>query len=72
MQKTNITDLLIDKENQNKKRHFQYRQFNRKKTVDINMLLNRVKLKKKESIKKKYILFISGSSLVAVIAFLIF
>jgi|TARA_B110000196_G_scaffold297036_1_gene287820 hypothetical protein len=50
----------------------QYSQFHQDKTVDINILLNKVKLDKKYKIKKKYILFISGSALIAVTALLAF
>ena len=49
-----------------------YSQFNQTKTVNINVLLNKIKIDEKKKIKQKYILFIAGSALVSITALLVF
>ena len=72
MQKNYFHNSHIILKNSIRRQPLKHNQFYQDKTVDINILLNKVKLDKKNKIKKKYILFISGSALIAVTALLVF
>ena len=51
--------LFHEEQDQKKSQSTFYRNTNRTKSVDINILLNRVKLEKKNKIKKQIIFFCS-------------
>tara|TARA_B110000027_G_C16031210_1_gene260922 strand:- start:582 stop:806 length:225 start_codon:yes stop_codon:yes gene_type:complete len=58
----------LDYEKKNKNKLYQNQSIDHRRVVDINKLLNRVKVDKKKELKKKFILF---SSLTLLISFIV-
>ena len=69
-------DYLNNKKKINQKKEtkntVQINSLSKKKTVDINKLLNRVKIKKNQKQKKKLLLLTKASTVIVIAAFIIF
>ena len=57
MPKIYFHNNIVFKENKNKEQLYQNSNIDKKKVVDVNVLLNKVKIKEKNEIKKKIIFF---------------
>jgi hypothetical protein len=72
MPKNYFHNFNIQNENIHSKKNYRHTQINQKEKVNINQLLNRVKIEKKNLFKKKLLSFSYGFVLISFVAILLF
>jgi len=71
MQKTSFNNFKVLNEDQDRKKFNQFSKKEKRNIVDINILLNRVKLEKKMEIKRKIISFSLTSLLLSLFGIIV-